>query len=574
MPIPGPTASTPLLQAHSAQSSYRTSRPTSPSHSPSASPSPAPYGSTRPRPSLSPFRRHRRRTPPIHAFPAVLAVLLFAAVAFVAWDVSSIGRCYFKPLCRILGDSAVSAEEIWWRNAGAYAPWRSRGDGGGRKGLPRGCEIDQVNILHRHTARYPTSGASKCMAESLNKLINREIITPRRHPELAFLARTDLTMSGWQFDQLMDQGRKAAWRSGRDFAALYRKLVRSSPGLFSRSAGGGRVVESAQYWLQGAMDDPFNILPRAELPSPNVTIPESDTSNNTLSVHSCPAYETLDPAPGQLERAALFPLLYPTRDRLNAALRPNPPLTVPDIICLGDMCAYDSQAAGENWQGWSRWCGVFSRAEWEIIGYLRDVQRYYEVGQGSAGWINELIARLTDSAPKDNTTTNRTLDTDESTFPRGGERLFLDFSHDNEMIEILSAMNVITQHRPLDTEQLPPKRTYVLSNMIPFGAHLIVERIGCDLGDWEPDPNAPTGPGDGDDNGNGADDRQRDGKKDYVRIYLNDKLLHVDHISCKQSGLLEHGMCELELFLETQSWAQNDVDWGVCTASAGSDEAI
>lgn len=41
------------------------------------------------------------------------------------------------------------------------------------------------------------------------------------------------------------------------------------------------------------MDDPFNILPRAELPSPNVTIPESDTSNNTLSVHSCPAYETL-----------------------------------------------------------------------------------------------------------------------------------------------------------------------------------------------------------------------------------------------------------------------------------------
>jgi hypothetical protein len=76
------------------------------------------------------------------------------------------------------------------------------------------------------------------------------------------------------------------------------------------------------------------------------------------------------------------------------------------------------------------------------------------------------------------------------------------------------------QHRPLDTEQLPPKRTYVLSNMIPFGAHLVVERIACDLGDWEPDPNAPTGPGNGDGDGDGADDRQRDGKKDHVRIYL------------------------------------------------------
>jgi hypothetical protein len=80
------------------------------------------------------------------------------------------------------------------------------------------------------------------------------------------------------------------------------------------------------------------------------------------------------------------------------------------------------------------------------------------------------------------------------------------------------------QHRPLDTEQLPPKRTYVLSNMIPFGAHLVVERIACDLGDWEPDPNVPTGPEDGDGNGNGNgndnSERQRDGKKDYVRIYL------------------------------------------------------
>ena len=42
-----------------------------------------------------------------------------------------------------------------------------------------------------------------------------------------------------------------------------------------------------------------------------------------------------------------------------------------------------------------------------------------------AGWTNELVARLTDSIPTDSTTTNRTLDDDESTFPRGGSRIFV-----------------------------------------------------------------------------------------------------------------------------------------------------
>ena len=47
------------------------------------------------------------------------------------------------------------------------------------------------------------------------------------------------------------------------------------------------------------------------------------------------------------------------------------------------MCAYDSQAEGEDWEGWSRWCGLFNKQEWEVLGYIRDVARYYEVGEGS-----------------------------------------------------------------------------------------------------------------------------------------------------------------------------------------------
>lgn len=41
-----------------------------------------------------------------------------------------------------------------------------------------------------------------------------------------------------------------------------------------------------------------------------------------------------------------------------------------------------------------------------------------------AGYVNELIARLTDSVPEDSTTVNDTLDRDPSMFPRGGHRIF------------------------------------------------------------------------------------------------------------------------------------------------------
>jgi hypothetical protein len=136
------------------------------------------------------------------------------------------------------------------------------------------------------------------------------------------------------------------------------------------------------------------------------------------------------------------------------------------------------------------------------------------------------------------------MDADEKTFPRGGKRLFVvsiarthrfsvadieqDFTHDNEIIEILTAMGVINvrviffvlegpdqpliitqEHRNPPITYVPAKRTYLTSTLIPFGSRIVFERISCDLGAWEPDPNT------GD-----LDDRQKDGKKDYVRILV------------------------------------------------------
>ena len=52
-------------------------------------------------------------------------------------------------------------------------------------------------------------------------------------------------------------------------------------------------------------------------------------------------------------------------------------------MSLADMCAYDSQAEGEDWDGWSPWCGLLGREEWEIVGHVKDADRFYGAGEGS-----------------------------------------------------------------------------------------------------------------------------------------------------------------------------------------------
>lgn len=98
-------------------------------------------------PSLDRLPAKRRRTPHVQFVPFLLASAVFVFVCCIAWDVSTYGNCYFKPLCRILGDGSESMKEVWWINSGPYATWKSVGPGGGRTGLPRGCEIDQVNVV-------------------------------------------------------------------------------------------------------------------------------------------------------------------------------------------------------------------------------------------------------------------------------------------------------------------------------------------------------------------------------------------------------------------------------------------
>lgn len=151
------------------------------------------------------------------------------------------------------------------------------------------------------------------------------------------------------------------------------------------------------------------------------------------------------------------------------------------------------------------------------------------------GYINELIARLTNSPVRDNTQTNRTLDSSPETFPFN-RTIYADFSHDNQMIAIYSALGIFRQAEPLDPTNPDPRRTWHSSRMVPFSGRLVTERLSCD--------------GRFDSSGKGRKERRA-----FVRMLVDDALQDLSFC-----GAGEDGLCELDKFVESQAFARNDGD--------------
>ena len=137
------------------------------------------------------------------------------------------------------------------------------------------------------------------------------------------------------------------------------------------------------------------------------------------------------------------------------------------------------------------------------------------------GYINELIARLTDSPVRDNTQTNRTLDSDPSTFPLG-RTFYADFSHDNQMVAIYSAMGLFRQTKDLNVTRIDRRRTWVASRLVPFSAQLVTERLDC-FGE------------------------------SFVRILVDDAVQDISFCGASNDGLWQ-----LDAFVASQGYATSD----------------
>lgn len=152
------------------------------------------------------------------------------------------------------------------------------------------------------------------------------------------------------------------------------------------------------------------------------------------------------------------------------------------------------------------------------------------------GYVNELLARLTNTSVSDNTQTNRTLDASPVTFPLN-RTVYADFSHDNQMVAIYSALGLFPQAKALDPTHPDPNRTWRTNSLVPFAGRMIVERLQCNKA------------------------------QSKVRIFVQD--VKQPLLFC---GGDKDGLCTLDKFVESQSYARNDGegDFAKCSATTSS----
>ncbi|KAI5115967.1 hypothetical protein M0805_000610 [Coniferiporia weirii] len=382
---------------------------------------------------------------------------------------------------------------------------------------PRGCKITQANILQRHGARYPTSNAGVMIQSAVAKL---QGASPFKDPQLVFIKNYTYDLGS---NDLVSFGAAQSYDSGQFDFVRYKDLVSEINVPFVRASSSSRVVLSATNWTAG-----FAYASNGKsAPSLNVVLQEA--LNDTLDDNMCPNAGSGD------DQTNAWQAVYgsPIAARLNS-LSPGANLTASDVSSLISLCPFDTLANEVP----SPFCNLFNQTDFEGFEYFGDLGKYYGTGYGQAlgpvqgvGYVNELLARLTDTPVRDNTQTNRTLDADPATFPLR-RAVYADFSHDNQMIAIYSAMGLFRAARPLDPTDPDPHRTYLASHLVPFSARMVVERLEC------------TG-------------------RSFVRVLVNDALQDLEFCDADSSGL-----CSLDAFVASQGYATSggDGDFERCFA--------
>ncbi|KAJ7743678.1 histidine phosphatase superfamily [Mycena maculata] len=361
---------------------------------------------------------------------------------------SSLSVRLLVTLCSFAQDATCnnSITQFW----GAYSPFFTQGT---YAAPPYGCHIDQMNLLQRHGARFPIAGASPSIVSAIGKLQNVQNYTD---PRLYFLK--DFTYNLGE-DVLVPFGAQQSFETGGLAFKRYEALISTINLPFVRASSKARVVDSANNWTAGFAAASFHVY------NPTLSVILSESANDTLDDSQCTdAGDSDDETDAWL--AVFAPNITP---RLNH-WAPGANVTDTDTYAILSMRPFHTPLLR-----------TVHHPEFADFEYYMDLSKYYGTGYGAylsrvqgVGYINELIARLTDTAVNDSTQTNGTLDASPAAFPLN-RTLYADFSHDDEMVAVYSAMGLFNISSPLDPTKYAA--TWVASHLVPFSARMVVERL-------------------------------------------------------------------------------------------------
>lgn len=287
-------------------------------------------------------------------------------------------------------------------------------------------------------------------------------------------------------------------------------------------------------------------------------IPEGGTENNTLASYDSCFNDNVEGI-GDLGDLDLFTYLPDYLTAATSRLQKYAPadfmFTVNDTYAMQSICAYENAFIGM-----SDFCGLFMVDEWAGFEKTLDIEYYYDYAFGNPtgraqglGYVQELLARLNHTLITSSTSSvNSTLDGNAATFPTD-QAFYADFSHDDIIVSVLTALSLDYIRDPPSLTQYPPNpnRHFILSHLTPFGARLITETIGCSSPNPEPVKNSRVSYTPGQYGYNPSNAIYK-----FIRMRLNHGILPLNTIRGGACGTSTTGriggMCALEDFITSQ----------------------
>ncbi|KAJ7613645.1 histidine phosphatase superfamily [Mycena polygramma] len=394
--------------------------------------------------------------------------------------------------------------------------------------VPDGCAITQVHLLHRHGARYPTSGGN-AFANALHAAATNGTGFSASGP-LAFLNTWTYKLGA---ETLTPFGRSELFNLGVGFRVKYGELLKGATDLpVFRTTSQARMVDSAAHFaagffgVQSYKDDYHQLI---ELDTDEVLV------NSTLAPWNCPVVDS-DVSDFGFEQATKWGNIYllPAQKRL-APFITGFTLSISQLFAMQSLCAYETVALG-----YSSFCDLFTEEEWKGYSYYIDLEFWYVYGPGAPyasalgiGWVQELVSRLTEERITEfATTVNGSLVSSPVTFPFG-QPIYVDATHDTVVSAIITALNFTTlaANGPLPTDAIPANQTYFASKITPFAANLVGQVLSC------PASEEPT----------------------HIRWVLNDAVVPLTGIEGCQAD--KDGLCPLSTFIAGMKQRISEVDF-------------
>ncbi|KAI8457593.1 histidine phosphatase superfamily, partial [Phakopsora pachyrhizi] len=386
--------------------------------------------------------------------------------------------------------------------------------------VPKTCKLKQVHMLHRHGARYPTS--SKEPADFAKRIKSTKSFNAKGN--LQFLNNWNYSLG---VEILTPFGRSQLFNLGVGFREKYGHLldrIKDAKKLVFRTTSQHRMLHSALNFAAGK----YFLRPFTES-----IIIEAPKHNNTLAPYfTCPNNKEA--------KNTLVSKIMSNWSKIYLAealerLQPNVEgyqLTSQDLVSMQQLCAYETVSLG-----WSDFCGLFTKKEFQGFSYYSDLTFWYAYSFGSPsaaaigkGWVQELVSRLSKTPISDyDSSTNSTLNSNPKTFPLD-QPIYVDATHDTVISSIVVTLNLtsLAAEGPLPTRFIPKKQSFYSSQISPFAANLQTQVVECD-------------------------------GEEKIRFLLNDSPVPLTGLrGCKDD---EQGFCSLSTTIESLNQRFKEIDY-------------